>query len=297
MKGKRKTAESCILPENLSAALDGEYHFSENEKKHLEKCSRCKTLYESYKIIDDAASGALDVPFPDQTAKRIRKQVHAAVGLKLVDQEAKPIRFWTWTARIAAALVLFGLVGYFVFQGQKSPNKAPADLYADAPLAAPGTSAELSPAPAPYSGFSGAVDIRELQPVALGENKSTFEFMKKEEAQKNHSTSVVLIPSKLKHVWLYKKGMPSSGIENIFRKALLQTGIPLKEVKIAIDSEGVLRAQLELTRYQSVRLVNMLHKQNLRLISPDQPQPEQKYFSGTGHELLDYEIVLMPDKQ
>ena len=35
-------SQNCISAENLSAELDGEYHFSADEHAHLAHCDRCR---------------------------------------------------------------------------------------------------------------------------------------------------------------------------------------------------------------------------------------------------------------
>ena len=70
----RLGAEPCIAAENLSAELDGEYHFSAAEQEHLEHCPHCRSLYDSYRLIDDAVTRSLTVNCPAAASERIRRR-------------------------------------------------------------------------------------------------------------------------------------------------------------------------------------------------------------------------------
>ena len=73
--GTAGKTEKCLSPETLSASLDGEYSFTEEEVSHLQSCTKCKNLYESYKLLDDVLSHTLDVRCPPASLNRIRKKV------------------------------------------------------------------------------------------------------------------------------------------------------------------------------------------------------------------------------
>ena len=73
-----------------------------------------------------------------------------------------------------------------------------------------------------------------------------------------------------------------------------KAGIPLDQVRIAVTSERGLRVNLQLTRQQCVLLTRLLAARQFQLVSPTQPQPEQRLFAGTGREPVEYEAVLLP---
>lgn len=298
MEKKKKSAESvkkirCISPENLSAELDGEYTFTAAEKQHLEICRKCKDLYESYKIIDDAASHSLNVKVPQLTIDRIHKNLRHCLNIPDPSQEKHPFHFLAWAGRIAATVVLVGAAAYLFLNDRHFSKPKTSVPVAEAPLTLPESNSSLNTVSDSQPGFTGGVDIRNLQLAATGET-NPVEFAGNNTGKQSKPDRIALIPARVKHVWLFDSSKKNTDIESLFRNALLKAKIPLKDIKLKIGSDGALHADLELTRYQAVCLVRELAAKKLQLVSPEQPQPEQKLFAGSGRELLDYQIVLMP---
>ena len=105
---------------------------------------------------------------------------------------------------------------------------------------------------------------------------------------------VALIPDQVKHVWLFDPAWKNEQTEKTFRSALERAGIPLDQVRITPASKRGFRVNLQLTRRQTVLLTRLLNASKLQLVSPVQPQPEQRLFAGTGEETVEYEAVLLP---
>ena len=283
-------SQNCISAENLSAELDGEYHFSPDEKVHLAHCDRCRSLYESYRVIDDAVSRSLMVNCPVPAAYRIRKNVNRKLDQLAPMKSHEPIRFFALAARVAAAVAIAVIAGYLIF----IDNPYSSELAED-PVR-PVTPVRTQAGPEKTSGFAavypGSVDIRNLRLAAVGDS-SPVRFMDQAEPEVKAS-HVALIPDSVKHVWLYPSALKTGEIETLFRSALKTIGIPLKDVKIELTDSGSIRALVNLSRRQSVMLARLLAGAELQLISSGQPQPEQQLFAGTGDENVEYEAVFLP---
>lgn len=285
--------QDCISASNLSAELDGEYHFSPDEKAHLEHCPRCRNLYDSYRILDDAVSRALMTNCPPAAVYRIRKKVNRRLDQMAPMHSHGPIRFSALAARVAAVAAIVVMAGYLIFIDNPFSNELAVDPTASDPARTADTAKnEPEKSPAPADGYPGGVDIRNLRLAAAGDS-SPVRFMNQTEPEVR-ARHVALIPDSVKHVWLYNPAFKPGQIGNLFRSALGNTGIPLKNVKIELTDRNAIRAAVNLSRRQSVILTRLLAGQKLQLTSPVQPQPEQQLFAGTGDENVEYEAVFLP---
>ena len=276
--------QTCLSPEDLSAALDGEHSFTPEELLHLEHCKKCKELYESYKLLDDVLSHTLDIKCPAASMKRIRQKVayNTGRGSSLPDEEKKGFDFIAWGFRVAAMLVLFGAAGYLIWKDYTSTRESKTS-YADVPVSAPSSGgAELVPASAGRGVLSGepavfgGVDIRDLNLISSGTSHAT-EFVDPAAVQPRSATGrrVELIP------------------KEVNRSALEKAALPLNRIKFDLSKDGTLRADLELTRLQAVQLVRALASRKLMLLNSAQPQPEQRFFAGTGKEPVHYKVLFI----
>ena len=281
-------ARPCIPAENLSAELDGEYHFSPEERDHLAHCNRCRSLYESYRVIDDAVSRSLTVNCPSAAAARIRKQVNRRLDSLAPMQAHGPIRFSALAARVAAVLVIAVMVGYLILIDNPYSGELEKPVR---PL--PAASQEVRPEPSSSdpAGLSASVDVRRLQLTAAGSDSVRFMDPASAPVKADH---IAVIPPEVKQVWIYEPSWKDGRLEKLFRTVLELSGIPLKNVRIEWTGSSVLRAGMNLNRRQAAVLNRQLAGAGLQLISSVQPQPEQKLFAGTGLEAVAYEAVFIP---
>ena len=284
--------QECISAENLSAELDGEYEFTSADRFHLEHCSRCRGLYESYRVIDDAVTRSLMVNCPRAASYRIRRKVNRRLDMEAPLHTHAHIRFSALAARVAAAVVIAAMAGYLIF----IDNPYSDDLSGQ-PELPPVTAA--SPAPSAVSAsegtagvLPGSVEISNLRLAATGE-ADPVRFLESA-ASPVKAEHVAVIPEEVKHVWIFDPAWKSERVEKIFRSGLEKAGIALKDVQLSWSDADGLRAHMRLTRSQTVELTRFLTLQNLQLISPVQPQPEQHLFAGRGDEPVVYEAVFVP---
>lgn len=280
----RTDRSACLPVEKLSAELDGEYHFSPEEKAHLKQCPKCRGLHESYRLLDDAVSNVLSADCPAAAAQRIRKNVNRQLGLQEPEQFRHPAWYSTWQARAAAIAITGVAAGYLVLASfsPETPENHPQKTVAATP--------EKTTPPAVYSGFGG-VDMRNLRLTTAGDTPAV-RFTGSEPKIKAERIAVIL--ENVKHVWLTDPGWTPEKTEKTFRTVMEKAGIPLKDVTFAKLPDSGMRVSMSLTRYQLVMLTRNLAESRLTLVSPAQPQPEQKLFAGTGKEKVNCEIVLLP---
>lgn len=281
----------CLSIENLSAELDGEYHFSQEEQQHLAHCDRCRNLYESFRVIDDAVTRSLMVNCPRAAAYRIRKNVNRRLDCLAPMNAHRPIRFSALAARVAAVVVFAAMAGYLIFIDNPYFDE-PAEMPGNDPVSAAVEKPERPQWPDRSPLFPEGVDIRNLRLAAAGE-PAAFRFMEPAAAPVKAEHAAV-IPAAVKQIWLFNPGRKTEQTEKSLRTALEKAGIQLHQVRIAVTPERGLRVNLQMSRRQCVMLTRQLAAEQFQLVSPIQPQPEQRLFAGTGEEPVEYEAVLLP---
>ncbi len=285
--------QMCITPEKLSAQLDGEEEFSDAEKRHIRQCRKCHGLQESFKLLDDAVSKTLEIECPPAAQLRIRKKVTHHIRKNIPIARRPAYRYTGWAMRAAALLALFLMAWYLVFVDNPfstDPSKIAAASPEEARNVVPST---LSPAPAPYQNFMGnSIDVRNTRFASTDASQTTVRFTEEKPVAK--AEKIALIPSKIKHVWVYSHDLKPAEVENLLRTSIEKINLPLKGVKLDMNQKGELRVRLEMNRYQAVMLTRELASKSLQLLSSQQPQPEQKLFAGNGREVVKCELVLIP---
>jgi len=285
----RGLPQGCLSAENLSAELDGEYTFSPEEEAHLKHCARCRNLYASYRVIDDAVSRSLMVNCPKSAGIRIRKRVNRSLDMLAPMREHRPIRFAALAARVAAVVALAAMAGYLIFIDNPYGGELAEDTR---PLPSAAAKRPFEPMPETSSVSPAGVDIRNLQLTAAGD-PVPVRFLEPSSAALK-AEHVAVIPDQVKHVWLFDPAWKAEQLENLLRAGMAESGIPLKDVQLKFNGPDEVRGRMQLTRGQTVVLTRFLAGRGLQLVSPVQPQPEQKLFAGTGREPVEYEAVLIP---
>ncbi|MBP5182365.1 MAG: hypothetical protein J6331_04990, partial [Lentisphaeria bacterium] len=122
------------------------------------------------------------------------------------------------------------------------------------------------------------VDIRNL--VAASSDSSPVRFLSANAPKGEEKPA--LIEEKVSQLWLYdraKAGKELSQVKKLLAAAA-EKGLYRKEKTQLADDTFILVT----TRKKAVILVRALAGIGLKLVSPAQPQPEQKVFYGSGEE-------------
>ena len=282
-----ETVRACIAPENLSAWIDGEYELTPEEREHLEHCERCSSLRKSYQSVTDALKKALDVECPENLSERLVLGVREKLKAESPAFAAGAHHYWAWTARIAAMLVLLGLIGYFAFKDGGIAGRriaARPEVVTVAPR-----SGETQLRPVSGVALRGGVDIANTRFTAAGDSV-TFSDASLAQVEK-----LARIEPKVRQVWIYGKDGSPAGIERTLRTLCGKFGIPLSRVRMNVaPGSSELNAVLQVTSYQAAMLARALKESGYLLVSPAQPQPEQTRFIGTGRESVEYSLVFSP---
>lgn len=284
--------QMCITPEKISAQLDGEEEFSEAEKRHIRKCKKCHALRESFKVLDDAVSKALESECPPAAQFRIRKKVSRHIHRNLPIAKRPAFRYTGWAMRAAAVIALFLMAWYLVYVDNPFSTD-PSHIAATPPEEIQNVvPSALSPAPSPYQNFIGnSVDVRNTRFASTDSAQPAIRFTDEKQPVAK-AEKIALIPSRIKHVWVYS--IKPAEAEKLLRTAVEKANISLKGIKLDMDQKGEIRLRLEMNRYQAVMLTRELASKSLQLLSSQQPQPEQKLFAGSGREVVKCELVLIP---
>ncbi len=280
-----KAENVCIAPENLSALIDGEYELTPEEREHLKHCRKCSALHQSYQIVAGAVGKSLDFKCPERLSERLVQGVREKLEQEDRRKNAGHQHFLAWTARIAAMLVLLGLIGYFAFKdgGAVSQHKR---VQPEEIVVAPGGSdAEWRPAPSNYG-----IDITNTRLAATDAPPVKFS-----DAAVTQVEKVARIEPKVRQVWIYDRKQKLADVERALRSVIGNLNIPWSSVRMDIvPGSTELKAFFNISSYQAVLLSRALKDAGYSLISPAQPQPEQTHFIGTGREEIEYSLIFSP---
>lgn len=289
---RQETSSSCIDTESLSAFLDGEYTFTAEEKAHLEKCPFCQKELALFKKFDDSLQKALRVDCPDELVGLMVEKVRIKTKEESRKEGKKFLRFSPGRTILhaAASLLLFSLIAYLLMD---NPNLA-YDTFREETISekdalytnsSPEEKSMVSSLPA------ANIDIRNL--VAVSSGNPSFRFLSSR--QVSDETKPVVIPDKVKQLWLYDKAKykdPSSALEKLLAEKANKNSIK----KLISKENNSIDFSITATRKSAVILVRHLAAKGLRLVTPVQPQPEQHLFYGNGNEKTLLLFSFLPEK-
>ena len=282
-----EAVHACIEPENLSAWIDGEYELTPAEREHLKQCRKCSDLHKSYQIITEALRKALDVECPENLSGRLVLGVREKLASEKMESPASVHHYLAWATRIAAMLVLLGLIGYFAFKDGGIAGKRTV-IPKEVTVLPNAGETELRPAPSVYN--PRGIDITNTRYTAAGNSPVKFSDEALAQVEK-----VAKIEPQVRQIWIYDNRLSLSDVERTLRAQIEKLHIPLASVRMNVSPGSTeLNAEFQISSYQTVMLARALKEAGYSLISPAQPQPEQTHFIGTGRELIQYSIVFSP---
>ena len=209
-----KAENVCIAPENLSALIDGEYELTPKESEHLKHCKICSALLKSFQAVADAVGKTLDFECPERLSERLVLGVREKLGREERKKAADHRHFWSWATRIAAMLVLLGLIGYFAFK-----DGGVASGYKKA------SPEEIVVAPAKYG-----IDITNTRLAAT--NAPSVKFSDAAVAQVE---KVAKIEPKVRQLWIYDRKQKLADVERTLRNVIGKLSIPWSSVKMNVS--------------------------------------------------------------
>lgn len=264
----------CPTREQLSAYFDKESSNPACIEQHLKSCQNCRAYFETLARIDYSIKHAVDqeVGTDEDISARILARVKASVK---EEPPVKKYRFYLspvqW--RAASLLLIAGLLGYFIWDETKSERAEPylpkrIDRSANVP-------AVLSSLP------SKPVQISDLTKVNFTFGEHTLPESEKQ--------AYLPIKEYVRHVWR----IPADNSGEQFEKLIAAGAFPEKSIT---KTENGWELSLKNTKLEIVKLVKKLSDSGFLLMSPDQPQPEQKAFLGKAEEVIIYKAVFVKKK-
>ncbi len=265
----------CISHERLSAFFDGEEILSINEQAHMQVCNECRDKLGHFKHINSCINTALDKACPDDITERVMKGVKEKLriheGIDYDYEKQKSIHRRTdasmWFARVAALVAFACLLSYFVFM---SGNRRTGTDIASNKRTGTGIPAELA-----GNNDFGSVKYSDVSKISFVGSGTVQE-----------TESPAKIDSSVKHVWITKLQEADTALK--LREMLALDGVKNDSVSVK-QEKGVVTVSGEMTARQTAQFVRMCRSAGCSLLSPQQPQPEQSHFTGTGTEPVFYE--------
>ena len=252
----------CPSREQLSAYFDRECNHPEMVERHLKQCQTCRNYLETLTQIEYSIKHKIRQATGTEAeiSKRILKSVRSAVNKK----ERTGFRrfFPAPVAWRAAILIMFGCsIGYLLWE----------EMLEEAHVC-PGTVQNSASVQAALSSTGRAVQVEELDEINFISDTSDTVFAE--------GKGPASIKPYVKHVW------EISGLsERVLNDLLKKSGIPAK--KLTKNDDGWL-LQAPMTKMQAVQFVKACSEAGFKLLSQDQPQPEQSFFSGQADETIKY---------
>ena len=281
------TKEMCISSANLSSFADGEYLPDEEEKRHLQNCTCCQKTLEDFKKLSNVLHDTLQEECPPEFINIMSERIQQRIRHEEKYNKKKKKLFFSSKRTFihaAAAIMLFSFVLYLLTDngGEGFPEN-PEEIQRE--------STEI---PAKENiAASGGVDIRNILPVS--HSSAPVHFLVSVKDQKDKFPA--LIGKEVTQVWVYDKGekrITSSYIHKILASAAGKESI--KNTTAAGSSAGKFSFTVTTTGKKAVLLVRTLAAVKFQLLSPVQPQPEQKYFYGTGDEKTVLKLDFLPSE-
>ena len=281
------TGEMCISSANLSSFADGEYLLNEQEARHLQNCSFCQKTLEDFKKLSNALHSALQEECPPEFVNIMSERIQQRILLEEKNNKKKKKLFFSSKRTFihaAAAVMLFSFVIYLLTSnGGDGFPEDPEEIQQNA---------NTLPAKKNITA-NGRVDIRNIVPVSISSAPVHFLVSAKDQRDK----SPALIGKEVMQVWVYDKG--GKGIKSSDIQKLL-TDIAGKDSVVDTTatprSSGKFSFTVAATRKKAVQLVRKLASGKFHLLSPEAPQPEQKYFYGTGDEKTVLKLDFLPSE-
>ena len=278
----KKSNKDCPEFEELSAYFDGELDPSSSVYKHIESCETCKNELESLRRVSDSIKQEFAAEVPDDFPVRIIASIKERQEKKMA---AKPFPLNT-AIRIAALFIISALIVFNLIPKEENIAKSQSSQKAIEPLVflnRPTLAGSLTALPPPpsrrsASGANGTIDLRRMMNVSTGNMSDEILSLPPDQT----AESAVIRPE-VHQVW---------SVDNL-DSAENQIAKFAPSAKFAKDATGNRVMNVQLTKKELAELVRECKAAGFRLLSPSQPQPEQKVFAGRENDKVLYNAVFV----
>ena len=277
--------EKCPQFEDISAYVDGELDESTSEFIHIESCKFCKETVNELQAIDSELAIELDVAVPEDFTKNLLQ------SLQKKTQKTAPqpkIILLNRIMRIAALFVLSAGIFFILFNKTESlKQEKESSTIETRPLvflnntAVTHKKSSLKFPPAPPQADSNSIDIRNLTNVSTDSTSDIINYADIGRLHKKQPTAT--IPPEVNQTW---------SIDNI-KDAVNKFANFATTARFGKDSYGNPVIRVELTKKELAELVRKCESAGFRLLTPNQPQPEQTVFEGNSNSKVSYTATLV----
>ncbi|HPN83863.1 MAG TPA: zf-HC2 domain-containing protein [Victivallales bacterium] len=282
----------CPLLEDLSAYCDGELSRSSPAYIHIESCEECRLKVSRLSKISKAISLSLSNPPGVNCVSR--KTVEALRSENRISA-TKLTPYWEIFLRVAAVIAIFAGSAVYIFdlterkgenkllaleKSEKIKNKdlilQPINKEKEEPTHQIADKNENMPH-SPLNSF----EISDMRNTGSAETNTTS---KRIIFGAVPGESAANINDIVRHVWIWNKEGLAPSISDILKNS----GIESFQKD---GNEHVLITE----KMRLVKIVRALHSEGYELLSPDEPQPESKRFSGHPEQKVEYHFSLAGD--
>lgn len=282
----------CPSCETISAWIDGRLPAHAPEAKHIEHCSDCRRIANTYRQVDAKVNLYLHRPSPklspEATARSIR--------LKL--QRPTPASFFNrYLIHIAASVTVAAVALVTAVRFTRTePVAAPVPSAVQVAVAIPSPGSSSAPVVSveesqPRSQLNeyrthganpAAIHIPDLNLVSFGQSDIRPSVNAALDGSAEEEISVISIEDSVRHVWVVKD---SDIADEFLRQArrmmtLSNVGVNPAEKRISFTAKGYAK--------QLVQLMHQFVTDGGELLSPAPPQPEQSYFTNDPDDPVTY---------
>ena len=276
--------EKCPQFEDISAYIDGELDNSSSEFIHIESCEKCRKTVNELQEIDAELSLELKSAVPDDFAANLILSLQEKTKQTLPKPKTILINR---IMRIAALFVLSSGTFYMLFnkgseQQEKefSATEARPLVFLNKPAVPPEISRLKFP-PQEQNTDSHSIDIRNLTNVSTDNTSDIIDYADLDSLNKKQPAA--MIPPKVNQTWSVDN---LNDAANEFAKFAGNT-------EFAQDRYGNPVIRVELTKKELAELVRKCESAGFRLLTPNQPQPEQTVFEGNSNSKVTYTATLV----
>lgn len=287
------TTEDCPVFEDISAFYDGELAGDSHVAKHISECPACREVLDSLKKLDEKVRKDTACEIPEGLSDRIKSKIST------LEYDFKPQRKTiafpvNMFLKVAAAVVVCSGITFMVMQENFNTDNSESP-YSPVRTVHKQTSPASSSYNYPYYTSSssyapgGGVALQNLTGASYG-NSSMPIFTDVDKIIDKEKP--VKINSQVHQVWTVKN---LNKAQQELSELLMGINVPSNKVKL-VDNGKSIKLIANLSKLQLVTLVKTCNSRGFELISPAEPQPEQKIFLGKKESPVIYYAEFVKDK-
>lgn len=281
---ERDSDSKCPSQETVSSYYDGELDADSLDARHIKNCPACSEHLKYFAKLATDLKKEMSFFTPDGYTESLRE-----VLKKRVKQEvtSPPLSF-PFLLKISAMFAGAALIIITLLTDDGKCPAIPSFSRSADPIVFLGDaknvgSKEMTSLPVPSSDANGfadsTIDMSNFHHVATGANTGVTTRFKPTTSTKVDKPKVIM--ANVRQTWSVSD---LGKAEKVFRRA---------NATFVKNKDGNLRMNVVLTKKELANLVRASFNAGFKLLSPAQPQPEQKVFEGDSDTKVSYTAILV----